>query len=420
MVAVVLAGAGSVPAAGAAADCTVDRPDPRRLGAALTADGGPAYAQWLERADVRAGNLAVQLAGHSAFGVDDGKQPISTLVRRGYIGSAVDHETRTVVLVVTPEYRGRAGELARRVQAVAPVSRSAVDVGLRAAVRVGCHSGERLAAADELLTARSWHPDAAKASFGYHLDPNDSRLYVSFDPRYPAAAEAARQALGDVAVVTLAESARTGRLDDGRPHYGGAGVRVGSGTINSNICTTAFTVRRNSDGRRGGVSAGHCFGNGQRIFSSTHFWGDSWGRSDYPAFDLIGVASAGETYANVIHVDPCCPSTRTVTAKRSPVVGDGICLSGMVTRAICGLTVTNLTGQLCDPAGCTPGLMTARRNNDVVVRGGDSGGPVYIRTGTANATAVGSIVGTTDSGRNVVAERMHVIENHLGVTILTS
>ena len=141
---------------------------------------------------------------------------------------------------------------------------------------VGCHSGADLAAGADLLTRRAWHPEAAEATFGFGIDAADSRLHVSFAPQDKAAAEAAGKALGDLAVVTLDGAARLGRLDDGTPHFGGAGVRVGSGSLNSNICTTAFAVRRNSDGQRGGPSAGHCFTNNQSIWSSTKFWGNGW------------------------------------------------------------------------------------------------------------------------------------------------
>lgn len=405
-------------AAAPAAPCTVARPDTARLGTALTTDGGPAYAQWLEQGAVPAANLATQRATHQQFGIGDEKVSIATLAERGLLGSAIDHNTRTVAVVVTPEYASKAAALQRTMTAALPASLGATT--LRTAVVVGCYSGAKVAAADRLLQGRAWHPAAAKATFSYHLDAADSRLHVAFDPADAAAADAARAALGDLGVVTLTGSARAGRLDDGRPHYGGAGLRVNSGGINTNICTSTFAVRRNSDGLRGGLTAAHCFTNGNAIYSSTKFWGTAWGEANYPAFDMMGVASAAETYDNQIHVDPCCPSTRNVTSKRAPVVGDSVCLSGMVTRAICGLLVSSISGSVCDADGCTNGLMQARRANDVTVRGGDSGGPVYQRSGSANAVAMGLIVGFNDGGRNAFAERLGAIESHLGVTVLTS
>jgi hypothetical protein len=397
--------------------CTVAGPNPARLDMTRAADGAPAYTKWLEQIDIAAANTAIQNAVHAEFGVDTGKEGVGTLARRGYLGSAVDHNTRTLVTVVTPEYRANAAALKARIAAALPAT---VNRTYKTAVIVGCHSGARIAAAADLLQARAWHPDAAKASFGFSLDASDSRLYVSFDPAFASAADAARAAFGDVAVVTLGGSSRAGRLDDGEPHWGGAGVRVGSGGITTNTCTTTFIVRRNSDGRRGGLSAGHCFTNGNSIYSSTQFWGTAWGEYDYPRFDMIGIASAGETYDNRIHVDPCCPSVRDVTSRRHPAVNDSVCLSGMVTRAVCGLIVNNLFATFCDEAGCTPGLMQMRRANDVTGRRGDSGGPVYMRTGPSTAAAMGLIVAATDGGRNVLAEKLGSFESHLGVTVITS
>ncbi|BCJ77841.1 hypothetical protein CS0771_73850 [Catellatospora sp. IY07-71] len=396
------------------ADCRVAAPEPA-LRAARTADGAPAYLQWLDSAPAQQANLAVQQAAQAAFGIPDGKQRVADTLRRGLVGSAIDHNTRTVTLVVTPEASGRAKELGARI-AAAPVARDAAVAATE--VKVGCFSADRLIAADELLFARAWHPDAAAATFSYYLDAADSRYRVSFDPAYPEAAQALRDTLGDVAEVTLDGAARTGRLNDGEPHFGGAGLRAGSGATNT--CTSGFIARR-SDGRIGGTTAAHCFSNGQSIYSSTQYWGAASGETNYPAYDIMFVSSSAETYDNKIHTDPCCPTERFVTAKRNPVIGDSVCLSGMVTKATCGISVNSLQGVLCAADGCTYGLMQGNRGGDVIVKNGDSGGPVYIRTGTSNATAVAMIIGCSSSScTSVLAEHLTSIESYLGVSVLTS
>ncbi|MEU7903466.1 hypothetical protein [Actinoplanes sp. NPDC049118] len=413
MVAVVEPAAAATAPAG---KCTVDATNPAKVGMTRAADGTLHHTQWLEQEGVVAANLAIQKAVETQFGLTDQKATAAAVVRTGYLGTAVDHNTQTLVTVVTPEYAAKAATFRGKVAAATP----ALPVGVSTAVIVGCNSGAELAAGADLLTGRAWHPDAAKATFGFGIDAADSRIHASFAPKDKAAAEAAQKALGDLAVVTLDGAARTGRLDDGTPHFGGAGVRVGSGSLNSNICTTAFTVRRNSNGQRGGISAGHCFNNDQSIWSSTKFWGNGWGRANYPAFDMIGISATSQTYDNTIHVDPCCPTTRNVTSRKAPAVNDSVCQSGMITRAICGLVITNLFAQLCDADGCTSGLLDAHRGTDTVIRGGDSGGPIYIRSGSSNAVAVGLNVGTTSGGSNLVGEKLSSIESHLGVTILTS
>ncbi|HEY3007216.1 MAG TPA: hypothetical protein VGJ63_04010 [Micromonosporaceae bacterium] len=220
--------------------------------------------------------------------------------------------------------------------------------------------------------------------------------------------------------VALGGASRTGRLDDGEPHYGGAGVRVGSGSSSSNTCTTGFVVVRSSDGRRGGVSAGHCFANGQQIYSGPQFWGQASGEAGFPTYDQIGIFSAAETYANKLHVDPCCPSVRTVTGRANPTINLTVCQSGMVTRAICGIRITSTSGQFCDADGCTTQLMVGSRNGDTIVRGGDSGGPVYTRPGSSTATIRGMVIAYGDFGATMYAEQVSYIEGHLGVRVATS
>ncbi|MEU8007161.1 hypothetical protein AB0B66_38875 [Catellatospora sp. NPDC049111] len=401
-------------------DCRVAAPA-AGLGAGLTADRAPAYGQWLDSESGRRANQAVQQAARAALGLGDGKERIADQVRRGYIGTAIDHNTRTVTVVVTPEQRTRADALGSGLAAASLAADGAPEV--KSAVKVGCFPAERLAAADELLAARAWHPDAAHATFSYRLRAEDSRYQVSFDPRFPAAAQALRAALGEVAEVTLESATRTGRLNDGEAHFGGAGVRVNSGPTNT--CTTAFVARRRSVTGdtavyTGGISAGHCFANGNKIYSSTQYWGTASRESDYPTYDMIFVGSSAETYDNVIHTDPCCPTQRNITAKRDPVIGDVVCLSGMATKATCGITVFSLTTSICDAEGCTYGLMEGGRGGDVIVRTGDSGGPVYIRSGASNAVALGMIIGCTSQCRGVVAEQLTNIESHLNATILIS
>jgi hypothetical protein len=402
-------------------DCLVAMATPvSGLGTTLTDDGAPAYAQWLDTEPVREANRAVQSAAHQALGATAGKERIADQVRRGYVGIAIDHNTHTVTVVVTPEQRARTASLAASLGST--LARYHVP-GMKAAVKVGCFTGARLAAAADLLSARDWHPDAAQARFSYSLRAADSRYQVAFDPRFPEAAQALRDALGDVAEVTLDEAPRTSRLNDGEPHFGGAGVRAGSGSTNT--CTTAFVARRLSVSGdtavyNGGISAGHCFGNGTKVYSSTQYWGTASRESEYPTYDMIFVGSSAETYDNAIHTDPCCPTRRYITGKRNPLVGDVVCLSGMTTKATCGVTVISLNAVICDSNGCTPGLMEGGRNGDIIVRAGDSGGPVYLRSGTSNAIALGMIVGCTSGCRGVVAEQLSNIESHLNATILTS
>jgi hypothetical protein len=353
---------------------------------------------------------------------------LAAKLQRGFIGYANDYATHTIVAVVTPEY-AKANVLSTALTSARSLATPTLSSAPGVRVQAGCFSAAQLLDAESVLRQRSWHPDAALASYAYSLRAEDSRFHVTFDERYPAAAEALGAVLGDRAIVELGTVARAGRLNDGEPHYGGSGIRKGfNSSLSSNQCTSGFTVRRNSDGRRGVTTAGHCFSNGDSIYSSTQFTGVLWGEgtvdNPYPSIDVAGVLSSSETYANIIHVEPCSPCTRTVIGKGVVGGSSTICLSGMVTTAICSVLVTSTDATLCDAAGCTVSLIEGWRNGDTIVRGGDSGGPAYVRSGASNATAVGTIVGgsggRSSSATFVLVEPIGVTEEALGVTLATS
>jgi hypothetical protein len=357
-----------------------------------------------ESAEIQAGlrNRAVHDEVEAIFGVGAVKERIADQLRRGLIGVVSDPATGNSTVVATPEFRAPRGLTAAKLIA-------------------GCHSGASLIAADDVLFSRAWHPQAAQASFSFSLHATDSRFHISFDPSYHEAAAALQAALGDRAVVTVAETVRTGRLNDGKPHFGGAGVRNGyNSSLYSNTCTTGFTVRRNADNQRGAFSAGHCFANGNQIYSSSHYHGEAWGEYNFPQYDMIGTRSWSETYDNVIHTDSCCPVKRDVIGRDPAVVGDLVCFSGMTTRALCSIQVTSINGYFCDQYGCTGGLIEAIRGGGVIVRPGDSGAPIYTRYGSYAALATGMVIAAAGGGTIAYGEHIGVIESYFNVSVLTS
>lgn len=427
--AVVLSTTGvALPVAAEAAPCVVSGTSGAGLDRGTRdADGIYPYQSWLVSDAGQAVASTLTQTQAAVMGIAD-TASMDTRLQRGFIGFATDHATHTMVAVVTPEYGNATGlgtalttarNLVAQTQPAAP--------GVR--VQAGCFTAAQLIDAESVLRQRSWHPDAAVASYAYALRADDSRFHVTFDDRYPGAAEALSAVLGDRAIVELGVVARAGRLNDGEPHYGGSGIRKGfNSSLSSNQCTSGFTVRRKSDGRRGVTTAGHCFSNGDSIYSSSQFTGVLWGEgtvdNPYPAIDVAGVLSSGETYANIIHVEPCSPCIRTVIGKSTVGGGSTMCLSGMVTTAICSVLVTSINSGLCDAAGCTFDLIEGWRNGDTIVRAGDSGGPAYIRSGASTATAVGAIVGGA-GGRSststiVLVEPIAVVEEALSVSVATS
>ncbi|WP_212825855.1 hypothetical protein [Catellatospora sp. TT07R-123] len=385
------------------------------LDGSLVADELPRYEAWLTDANAIEFNHRIQADRDAALNLT----PATSLTEQlssGLIGTVLDHTTQTVVTVLAPEFRDVPG-LRKRLSATAGGVRA---VGVKTRTMVGCHSAADLLRAEKVLDGRAWHADAAKATFSYGLDARDSRFHVGFDPRYPEAAEALRQALGDLVVVDVDQVGREGRLDDGEPHFGGSGIRAGVGTTANNTCTAGFTVRRNSDGAKGVVTAGHCFTNGQSVYSGPQYVGVASGEYGYPDFDMIAVLSSTETFDNVIHSDPCCPVQRNIIGRYNPRIGDLFCQSGMKTRATCNIEVLDLLDKLCDADGCTTGLMSGWRNNEVLSQGGDSGAPVYLRSGSTNAYAIGMHLGSRNANTVVLSHRIATTEGHLGVTLLTA
>jgi hypothetical protein len=405
--------AASASGVAATAGCTVADDLALRAGANAAGQGHYPHEAWLATGK---GPTTVTALGEdlaARFGTDTKQAPYQTL-ERGLIGTAVDHIARQLVVVVDPALvpvPALHGVLQSRLDAAG--LGPATGIGLR--VQAGCHSSASLLAAVRTLSARAWTPAAKQVTFGFHVEPRDSTVHVTFGPADTGVADAARQQLGAAATVSIGNPTRRDRLTDGEPHWGGAAI----GFLNNRFCTAGFVIRRNSDGVRGGVTAGHCFNNGANVYSGSQFWGTANGESGYPTWDMIRINSSTETYANRIHVDPCCPSVRTVTGRANPVLNELLCVSGYVTRAVCGIRVTSLNGQLCDPDGCTPGLFVASKPGSTVGQGGDSGAPSYVRPTSTTATIRGIEVGGT-APDNFYGEKVLGIEAHLGVTVATS
>ncbi|WP_027346192.1 chymotrypsin family serine protease [Hamadaea tsunoensis] len=402
---------GTAQAAPPAADCTVagaaagTAASLKASGGVPDSDGLYPFQKWLVDPATQSKNRSTQAATESALKIKGSSD--RDRLAGGLVGYAADENAQSIVTVVTADYADPAG--------------LASSTGAR--VQRGCFTAAQLSQARDVLLGRAWHPDAAKASFSGGLDPADSRYHVTVDAAYPQVADALVQALGDRVVVELGAVGRTGRLNDGEPHYGGAGIRKGyNANTASNTCTSGFVVSKG--GKRGVSTAAHCFANGDSVYSSTQFAGVGTDRpADLSAWDLMWVSSTSETYDNVIHVEPCSPCTRTVVGTRMVAQNDVVCVSGMVSGALCSIVVTSVGTFLCDSAGCTSGLISGTRNGDTIVRAGDSGGPVYERTGTASAIALGSIVGgsggRSTTGTRILMEPVSAFAG-LGLSILTS
>jgi hypothetical protein len=227
-------------------------------------------------------------------------------------------------------------------------------------------------------------------------------------------ASALRAKVGDLVAIEWGTPQRTGRLNDSERHYGGAGIGLANKTAN---CTAGFVVRR--AGLTGSVTAGHCYLDGSTLFSGPFKYGKTAARQAFPQFDMIRIDPDGQAYTNIIHTGPSAPVTRNQIGKADPPVGSSVCVSGMVTGAKCGAIVTSTNSQFCDLSGCTGNLVTAQRIGVTLAEFGDSGGPVYTRSGVADAFINGMIIAGRPLGI-VMFHKVSTVETQLGVTVATT
>ena len=224
-------------------------------------------------------------------------------------------------------------------------------------------------------------------------------------------------ALGPRVVVEEGRLGLQSRMNDGSPHWGGAAL----GAYNQPTCTAGFSVK--IDGTYWMATAGHC-SFPTYVYSGTEYVGVTNAHSlnphvFYPNTDLQVLGSGVETYRNRIHVDPCCPTVRWVTAARDAKMSDNICISGMVTKAQCGWLL-----QEWDPSlsfvnygvqnYSTTRLQLAWHPNGRQTSSGDSGAPWYVRSGSSNAIIVGLHVGVRDLPQYPISFKVSEIETALG------
>ncbi|MFD1824506.1 hypothetical protein [Mumia zhuanghuii] len=305
-----------------------------------------------------------------------------------------------------------------------------LPAGARNSLRITTseRSADELRTAWRQVSAQAWAGDASqRSSYSMDLDPELGAVVVDVEGTAPAAGRLDVQRApvegvepGAVVVRYTGESALASRTADTSPHWGGAKITAGSTS-----CTSGFTVKSKTSSTRYSVTAGHCGPNGTSWYSGAYYFGQTAGRSGYPNYDQARLA--GSSYTNSIYTDGLDNfNVRTVTGANDGDVGDSVCVSGVVTKSVCGIEIKSLSATYCDDpdvsSTCTTYLMRGRRDDDrVIVRKGDSGGPVYQRnTSLARASIRGMVIAYDMSGVRLYAERYASISNHLGVVAITS
>lgn len=397
---------------GAGEDCVV--PDDAALHASSrpTKEGHFPHEEWAANSGSQRALESVNHALEGEFGTTS-KTDTTGPLDRGLVGLTLDHVSQEVVVVADFD-RVDESALERRLRGLVHASdsgRTPFDLD----VSPSCRPVADLHRASDVLRGHSWHARADDVAFGAYLDPKTSSYNVTFDRADADVAQALEDELGGTVTIEWGSPQRDGRLDDGEPHYGGAGIR--SSTQSTNQCTSGFSVVF-SNGLKGSVTAGHCYANGASIYSGNQFYGRTEGEYDYPSFDMIRINPSGERFTYGLHVDPCCPSVREVVSDSNAAMGNMICISGMVTRAKCGLEVISTNAMFCYGDECTYDLVVAQKPGYKIRAGGDSGAPMYTGPSTTQtATIKGMHVAGTDDSTSY-SEKVSYIKSHLAVTVL--
>jgi len=255
------------------------------------------------------------------------------------------------------------------------------------------------------------------------VDPELAKVVVGVDKAMVSEEQVKlleRLAPGLVQVLMEEAGGRSERsVADSAPHWGGS-IIAPDYSPNA-YCTAGFTVIRNSNDNRASVTAGHCGtpgGDGGDFYSGPYFYGTKGGTYNYPEYDQARLQASSYSYYIRTNGGDDGQGSRQVRGATDPVIGDPVCQAGVTSYAECGIEIGSLTAKFCDNAGCTTFLASGRRANDtVVVRPGDSGGPVYLRFSDAEAGIRGMVIAATDGGRRMFAERWDSMANHLNIRI---
>lgn len=406
----------------AGGDCVIKASDDLRAQGRRTAKGHYEHEAWIAAPGPQVSADAVQATLQNTFGARPGsrKQPQrNSRLERGLIGQANDHHGRRVVVVVDPtrvDVDMLQAKLDRSVQRAQQVNPKAKPLNVK--VREGCFSAAQLLEAESVLRERAWHPKADKIPYVVGLRGDDSRFHILLRNEDRDVAKALKAELGDRMVIEWRHVDRLvgGRFQDAAPHGGGAAISpVPDGQP---TCTAGFPMV-DRGGRRGSITAHHCYGDSQDLWSGSHSYGrttEVHGDSDYPTLDMLKILPNGQNHGLKIYGDPDHEDA-WATGREDAVTGEFICVGGMSSGSKCGIEVVADNVQACFPEGCTAGLFWGHQPGGRVAIPGDSGGTVYVRPTAGTAHIRGMVVGGTEEEEDVFAHHQSIIEVHLGLTV---
>jgi len=262
---------------------------------------------------------------------------------------------------------------------------------------------------DSIFSKRA---DLKDYSLGYGFDPESGTVLLRSDAPQSAFAQIL-EAYPGMITFRQAKFELASSSNDPQPHSGGASL---NGTLN---CTSGFTFKFNSTGKRYMVTAGHCNPHGTSTNMGT-VWRDS---QVYPHwhFELVH----GHSYQGRIY--DSANFTRPVVNAQNPAVGASYCTRGRTTGTVCGYIVRKLNQTICYPnyPGCAHNLVEFYRSDETIPQPGDSGGPLYFSYSSPSRAGIRGVVSGTSwdlfQGWSGYATQYQTIANwYLGQAVLSN
>ena len=192
--------------------CGVSDDSSLKAAAVETTDGHWSHEDWLAkessqdevfRIHEKLGALPA-LTGSGAGSTPE-TETLASRLASGVVGVTADNVTQRFIVVVDSSVVS--------LDVVGGALRE-INSELQIEVRPSCRSIAQLAATEETLKARQWHPSAAEVSLGYYMDPATGSFKVTFSSSDDEVAQSLKDTLGDTVEISYGEPSRGGRLDD--------------------------------------------------------------------------------------------------------------------------------------------------------------------------------------------------------------
>jgi hypothetical protein len=249
----------------------------------------------------------------------------------------------------------------------------------------------------------------AGESWGVALDLPTGLIHISGSGD-PTVVQGIMSGLGKKAFFTReGRAVRLGRLNDTAPFWGGAKINSGSSG-----CTSGFSVRKTTTLVGYMVTAGHCWVAGSTVKTPAGLTvGSVRFKAAFPARDVEFIGD--KTYGNAIYIGDATGTKGTVGDARDPVAGVTYCTSGAYSTELCNKVAiaVNVFHCFSDGSGCTDKMVSF--SNGLTMLHGDSGGPMYLKSGST-VYARGTIIGAEPDGTGY-AQQWSAIAAAWGVSI---